>query len=72
MKCERCQIDPDTIPEEYRTPEDEVKPRAAMTAYSWDGKGKDPNRDIFLCEMCWLEYYDSWAGLWGGHYEAGL
>lgn len=72
MKCERCEIDPDNIPKECHLPTDEVKPRSAMTAYYWDGKGEDPNRDVVLCESCWMEYYDYWAGLWDEYYAGQM
>lgn len=70
MKCEHCEIDPDTIPEEDRLPANEVKPRPSMTAYYWDKEKvkEDPNRDVILCENCWMEYYDYWAERWDEYY----
>lgn len=42
--------------------------RPAVTAYHWDGKGKDPNRDLYLCDNCAEDYYDYYDGLWQDYY----
>lgn len=36
----------------------------AMTAYSWDGQGEDPNRPRFLCPTCSDSYRSDWQEKW--------
>lgn len=36
----------------------------AMTAYPWDGKGENPNRDLLLCDYHKEEYEEHWNSLW--------
>lgn len=38
----------------------------AMTAYHWDKKTSDvdPNRDVFLCDMCYQRYVEHWSEMW--------
>ena len=31
----------------------------SMTAYSWDGIGRDPNEDLMLCKDCGSEYTEN-------------
>lgn len=47
----------------------------AMTAYHWDGKSEDPNRDLTLCVDCADEYLEYWQERWDDYYSdirAGL
>ncbi len=30
----------------------------SLTRYAWDGRGKDPNADLFLCRHCAKDYTD--------------
>jgi hypothetical protein len=69
MICERCNLDPDTIPEECRLPEDEVKLEDSCTAYHWDGKGLDPNRPIALCRKCAVDHHEYWNEQWNEYYQ---
>ncbi len=48
----------------------QVKP--AMTAYSWDGVGEDPNRSLILCDRCADAYYDHWQYMWDEYYSGLL
>lgn len=38
----------------------------AMTAYHWNKEktDDDPNRDVFLCELCHEEYVEYWTEMW--------
>ena len=39
--------------------------RPSMTAYHWDNKEDlDPNRDVFLCGLCYEEYSNYWTEMW--------
>lgn len=48
-----------------------VERRKAMTAYSWDGTGPNPNADLYLCRSCDAEYVDHWTEMWA-EYHSGL
>ena len=50
-KCEYCGESP-------------VEKVYAMTAYSWDGQGEDPNRALWLCDRCSEEYHEHWTEMW--------
>jgi len=41
-----------------------LRPTAAMTAYSWDQQGEDPNRPRLLCPRCSDEYVEDWQERW--------
>jgi hypothetical protein len=45
-------------------------PTPAMTAYTWDGQGEDPNRPRLLCLQCSTEYVEDWQERWD-EYQAG-
>ena len=45
-------------------------PTAAMTAYSWDGKGENPNRAQSLCPTCSQEYVEYWEEQWAEYYAS--
>lgn len=52
LVCENCKRKPArTIP--------------AMTHYSWDGSGEDPNRPLILCFRCARDYVEHWTNMWG-------
>jgi hypothetical protein len=36
----------------------------SLTAYEWDGKGEDPNRDPWLCEECAEDHREHWKNMW--------
>lgn len=38
--------------------------RPSMTAYSWDGKGHDPNRPKLMCGECWESYEQMMQSWW--------
>lgn len=61
MKCEFCEED-----------KPDVAYRPAMTAYHWDGKGEDPNRDIVLCDDDWEDYRAYWQERWDEYYSMVL
>ena len=44
---------------------------SSRTAYSWDGKGEDPNRPFPLCDACAEEHHAHWDDMWRT-YRAGL
>lgn len=44
----------------------------AMTAYYWDGKGENPNRDFLCCENHYKEYFDYWSEMWRDYYTGIL
>lgn len=56
--------------EDCKKSSDDVKVRHAMTAYHWDGKGEDPNRDMMQCDDCWEAYRQHWQGMWGEYYRS--
>lgn len=58
MKCECCAKD-----------KSDVAPRPAMTAYHWDGKGENPNRDVALCDEDWEDYRAYWQERWDEYYS---
>jgi hypothetical protein len=49
----------------------DVRARSAATAYSWNGEGENPNRDIVLCDTCSADYYEHWEEQWA-EYHRGL
>ncbi len=56
-------------------PCDEIKTvqmRVSMTAYVWDGKGEDPNKDVPLCDCCWEFYEAYWKERWQEYYSGVL
>ena len=42
------------------------------TAYDWNGKGEDPNRNPVLCESCADEYNEHWDDMWNEYYSGRL
>lgn len=42
----------------------EIKSRRALTAYHWNGKGIDPNRNLILCEDHYEMYAEYWEQRW--------
>jgi hypothetical protein len=51
--------------------DDIVKWCKAATCYHWDIEKhpeEDPNRKLFLCEICEKEYYDHWNEMWNEYY----
>jgi len=47
----------------------------AMTRYHWDIDKEplsDPNRDLFLCDSCAMEYHDYWQERWDDYYSGLL
>ncbi len=40
-----------------------------MTAYVWDGKGKDPNESPILCPCCTGEWVAHWEEMWQEYYS---
>lgn len=58
MRCEECQS------------ENNVTTRPAMTAYHWDGTGKDPNAPVTLCEICMNDYVSRWTAMWDEYYAS--
>lgn len=48
------------------------EPTSSRTAYSWNGKGRDPNRDIVLCESCAVDHYLYWDDMWSEYYSGRL
>lgn len=47
----------------------QVKTYPAMTAYHWDGTGKNPNAPVTVCEDHWDEYHDHWKSMWDDYYS---
>jgi hypothetical protein len=43
---------------------DNVTMHPSYTAYHWDGKGDNPNRDVPLCDICGEEHREYWAEMW--------
>ena len=41
-----------------------------MTAYAWDGKGENPNRDPILCSECANDYRKHWQEMWDEYYSS--
>jgi len=41
-----------------------VQLESSRTMYHWDGKGEDPNRDVWLCPDCAKEHHDYWDEMW--------
>tara|TARA_Y100000034_G_scaffold121012_1_gene164707 strand:- start:510 stop:713 length:204 start_codon:yes stop_codon:yes gene_type:complete len=50
----------------------QAEPRPAMTAYHWDGKEEDPNRNLLLCDHCYQGYRDYWTERWAEYYSGLL
>lgn len=44
----------------------------SMTAYSWDGEGEDPNRDLTLCALCGEEHTETMEEQWRDYYAGCL
>ena len=42
------------------------------TIYPWNGVGKNPNRNRFLCPECAEEHEQYWAQMWGDYYSGRL
>lgn len=59
MKCEN--------PECART---DARVIPCMTAYAWDGKGENPNRDPVLCGGCADDYRKHWQEMWDEYYSS--
>lgn len=49
-----------------------AKVESSRTDYHWDGKGKDPNRDLWLCSSCAREHHDYWDAMWDEYYRGRL
>lgn len=47
----------------------EGEARPSMTAYHWNGKGENPNRDVWLCTICSIEYCDVMESHWNDYYS---
>lgn len=45
---------------------------SGRTCYHWDGKGRDPNGRVWLCEGCAKEYHDYWDERWSDYYSGLL
>jgi hypothetical protein len=45
---------------------------SAMTMYSWDGTGINPNRDLLFCDECEDEYCEFWQEMWNDYYSGRL
>lgn len=43
---------------------DGVELESSCTAYEWDGKGPNPNRQRQLCRPCAKEHYEFWDEMW--------
>lgn len=41
-----------------------VQLEPSYTMYHWDGKGKDPNRPVWLCRRCEPEHKEFWKDMW--------
>lgn len=41
-----------------------VKMHSSRTNYGWDGKGKDPNAPVPLCDPCAKIHHENWDDLW--------
>ena len=39
-----------------------------MTAYYWDGTGRDPNARVPLCPPCYDDYAAHWTAMWDEYY----
>lgn len=37
---------------------------SSRTMYFWDGKGEDPNADVFLCRSCAADHHSFWDERW--------
>lgn len=61
LVCEDCGCD-----------DDSVEVVGAMTAYHWDGKGEDPNRNPRLCPSCAEDYISYWDERWKEYYSGLL
>lgn len=59
LACERCGASPAA-----ETPR--------MTAYLWDGKGKDPNVPLTLCVFCADEHTEDMKDQWNAYYSDRL
>lgn len=44
----------------------------SLTAYSWDGTGEDPNRDLKLCKECGEEHQQIMEDQWNDYYSDKL
>lgn len=49
-----------------------LKMTPAMTQYSWDGQGEDPNGPIALCHDCAGDYQEYWQEMWKEYYAGVL
>jgi hypothetical protein len=52
--------------------EGEIEPRVAHTAYEWDGRGEDPNRDRMLCDAHAEVDVEYWGEMWADYYSGGV
>jgi len=50
----------------------DVERAPCMTAYEWDGKGKDPNQPPILCKECREEWIEHWDDMWKEYYSGRL
>jgi hypothetical protein len=64
-------------PERQRVPQkvceccgrtDGVESEPSRTAYHWDRKGEDPNRDVLLCRVCAVDHHAHWDDMWANYY----
>lgn len=49
---------------------EDVRERGSMTAYYWDGKGKNPNAPVVSCDPCYTDYSDYWKDMWNEYWSS--
>lgn len=49
-----------------------VQMEPSRTAYSWDGRGKDPNENVPFCRDCAEEHHAYWDEMWNDYYSSRL
>jgi len=59
--CEQCKHDDGSERWGKRAP--------VMTAYEWDGKGKDPNLPPILCDEHMEMWCEHWTEMWNEYYS---
>jgi DNA-directed RNA polymerase subunit RPC12/RpoP len=46
-----------------------VERECSRTRYPWNGEGKDPNRDVYLCRDCAKDHHEHWDDRWADYYS---
>lgn len=45
-----------------------VAREGSRTMYYWNGQGRNPNRDVFLCRSCAADHHEYWDDRWSEYY----